>query len=91
MMVDQFIKVTEDMNFVEQVQNERHISPYEALIVASIAQAEAGTTKDFGKVARVPTTGLYARLPAATAWRWTATINYWLEMHGQADQGVRRT
>src|SRR5690606_9556285 len=53
-MVAQFLTVAEQIGFVETVENERGgIAPYEALIVASLAQAEAGVPEDMGKIARV--------------------------------------
>ena len=42
------------------MQKERKISPYEALIVASLAQAEAGNAEDLGKVARVAYNRVYS-------------------------------
>jgi len=54
MMVQKFIDVTDDLAFLETVNNERGgISPYEALIAASIVQAEAIFHEDYPKVARV--------------------------------------
>src|SRR6185312_6706260 len=53
LMVDNFLSVTGEMKFADRVQKERKVSPYEALIVASLAQAEAGNKDDLGKVARV--------------------------------------
>jgi UPF0755 protein len=60
LMVDRFMAVAEDIDFVDRVQKEREISPYEALIVASLAQAEAGKTADLGKVARVAYNRIYS-------------------------------
>lgn len=58
-MVSQFLSVVEGMDFVSQVESELGISPYEALIVASLSQAEAGVPDDLGKVSRVAYNRLY--------------------------------
>lgn len=53
-MVAQFMQVAESIGFKDTVAaNRSNYSPYEALIVASLAEAEAGVPKDLGKVARV--------------------------------------
>jgi UPF0755 protein len=85
-MVAQFLKVTTDLKFVETVQAERGgISPYEALMVASLAQAEAGVPQDLGKVARVAYNRLYvdsAQL-ACRCLEMDVTVNYGLELQGK--------
>ena len=63
--------------------------PYEALIVASLAQAEAGNKDDLGKVARVPTTGSTSGNFDCDCLQFDVTVNYWLELTGKADQGLR--
>jgi UPF0755 protein len=79
-MVNRFLTVTGDLTFADRVQTERQISPYEALIAASIAQAEAGTPDDLGKVARVAYNRVYrAEMPL----EMDVTINYWLELQGE--------
>ncbi|MEQ4301951.1 endolytic transglycosylase MltG [Plantactinospora sp. B6F1] len=60
MMVQRFMSVAEEIDFVDRVQKEREITPYEALIVASLAQAEAGNEVDLGKVARVAYNRIYS-------------------------------
>jgi UPF0755 protein len=79
-MVGQFLAVAEDIDFVDTVQNERNILPYQALIVASLAQAEAGIPEDLGKVARVAYNRIYQ---AEMALRFDVTANYWLEVQGK--------
>ncbi|HEX5540142.1 MAG TPA: endolytic transglycosylase MltG [Micromonospora sp.] len=87
MMVDQFLAVTTEMKFVERVEAERGgITPYEALIVASLAQAEAGHPDDLGKVARVAYNRLFkpnAEVPCG-CFEMDVTVNYWLELQGKA-------
>lgn len=84
MMVANFLKVTEGMDFVKTVESERGgISPYEALIVASLAQAEAGTADDLGKVARVAYNRVYSGTFPCSCLEMDVTVNYHLEMTGR--------
>jgi len=79
-MVSRFLGVAKKLNFVDRVQAERKISPYEALIVASLAQAEAGIADDLGKVARVAYNRAYkAKMPL----QFDVTANYWLQLQGK--------
>jgi peptidoglycan lytic transglycosylase G len=80
-MVGQFITVATELKFVERVQAERGgIAPYEALITASLAQAEAGVPEDIGKIARVAYNRVYKRdMPL----QFDVTVNYWWELTGQ--------
>ncbi|MDG4798527.1 endolytic transglycosylase MltG [Micromonospora sp. WMMD1082] len=82
-MVDHFLTVTGQMEFADRVQKERKISPYEALIVASLAQAEAGTKKDLGKVARVAYNRVYRGGFDCTCLEMDVTVNYYFELTGQ--------
>jgi UPF0755 protein len=82
-MVAQFLSVTTEMNFVETVQNERNISPYEALTVASLAQAEAGIPEDLGKIARVAYTRIYSGTFPCNCLQFDVTINYGLALAGK--------
>lgn len=78
-MVGQFLTVAEELDFVEIVETERNITPYEALIVASLAQAEAGVAADLGKVARVAYNRVYVnQMPL----QFDVTVNYWFELNG---------
>jgi UPF0755 protein len=79
-MVNRFLTIAGDMDFAERVETERNISPYEALIAASLAQAEAGTDEDMGKVARVAYNRVYVQnMPL----EMDVTVNYWLEVRGE--------
>ncbi len=80
-MVNQFLQVATEIKFVERVQAERGgISPYEALITASLAQAEAGVPEDIGKIARVAYNRVYKKdMPL----QFDVTVNYWLELTGK--------
>ncbi len=80
-MVNRFLTVAGDMKFTENVEKNRGgIAPYEALIVASLAQAEAGNKDDLGKVARVAYNRVYINdMPL----QFDVTLNYGLEIAGK--------
>ncbi|GAB3060487.1 endolytic transglycosylase MltG [Micromonospora schwarzwaldensis] len=83
LMVENFLTVTGDMKFADRVQAERGgVSPYEALVVASLAQAEAGNKDDLGKVARVAYNRVYGEFPC-NCLEMDVTVNYYLELTGQ--------
>lgn len=79
-MVNQFLTVAEDLEFANRAESERGISPYEALIAASIAQAEAGIDDDLGKVARVAYNRVYQ---ASMRLEMDVTTNYGLLAQGE--------
>lgn len=80
-MIDRFLTVTGDMGFADTVQNNLSVSPYEALIVASLSQAESGNKDDFAKVSRVAYNRAYkAKMPL----QFDTTANYWLALNGGA-------
>lgn len=82
-MVDRFLTVTGEMKFADEVQAKRGgISPYEALIVASLAQAEAGNKDDLGKVARVAYNRAYGDFPCKCL-EMDVTVNYYLASIGK--------
>ncbi|SCL73799.1 endolytic transglycosylase MltG [Micromonospora peucetia] len=82
-MVENFLTVAGAMQFADRVQKERGgISPYEALIVASLAQAEAGNKEDLGKVARVAYNRAYGEFPC-NCLEMDVTVNYYLELIGK--------
>ncbi|MGC4834522.1 endolytic transglycosylase MltG [Micromonospora vinacea] len=82
LMVNRFLSVSGEMKFADRVQEERKVSPYEALIVASLAQAEAGNKDDLGKVARVAYNRVYGEFPC-NCLEMDVTVNYWLEATGK--------
>jgi UPF0755 protein len=84
LMVQNFLTVTGELDFAARVEAERGgISPYEALIVASLAQAEAGIPEDLGKVARVAYNRVYSEDFACGCLEMDVTVNYWLEATGK--------
>jgi len=83
LMVENFLTVTQELQFADRVQKERGgISPYEALIVASLAQAEAGNKDDLGKVARVAYNRIFGDFPC-NCLEMDVTVNYYLESIGK--------
>jgi len=84
LMVNRFLTVTGEMDFAERVQAERGgISPYEALIVATLAQAEAGIASDLGKVARVAYNRAYSGNFPCNCLQFDVTVNYYWELTGK--------
>jgi peptidoglycan lytic transglycosylase G len=81
-MVDRFIAVTTELGFVDNVQNNLSVAPFEALIVASLSQAEGGKAKDFPRVSRVAYNRTYKVEPAMPL-EFDVTANYWLELNGK--------
>lgn len=86
MMVERFLSVTTDMNFtgrIPEVERNR-VSPYEGLIVASLAQAEARHPEDLGKVARVAYNRLFQSSPdmQCKCFQFDVTVNYSRELRG---------
>nr|BFE69645.1 endolytic transglycosylase MltG [Actinoplanes digitatis] len=80
-MVQRFMTVTGDLKFVDKVQNNLSVSPYEALIVASLSQAEAGIAADYPKVSRVAYNRAYKeKMPL----QFDVTTNYWLDLQDKS-------
>jgi UPF0755 protein len=82
-MVAKFLKVAENLDFVNVVQQQRKISPYEALTVASLAQAEAGNQADLGKIARVAYNRLYSGNFPCNCLQFDVGINYYYQLTGR--------
>jgi UPF0755 protein len=82
-MVAHFMTVTKKLDFVDFVQKNRKISPYEALTVASLAQAEAGNEEDLGKVARVAYNRIYSNNFPCNCLQFDVGINYYYQLTGK--------
>lgn len=83
-MVQKFLDVTTEMKFVETVQQQRGgISPYEALIAASIAEAEAVNHQDMAKVARVLYNRVYGDSYPCKCLQIDSAVNYWKRLQGK--------
>ncbi|MET8261119.1 endolytic transglycosylase MltG [Micromonospora sp. NPDC005205] len=89
LMVNRFLSVTGEMKFADRVQEKRKVSPYEALIVASLAQAEAGNKDDLGKVARVAYNRAYGEFPC-NCLEMDVTVNYYLESIGKPTKSSKQ-
>mgnify|MGYP004487082803 CR=1 FL=1 len=84
-MVEHFMTVTEEIDFVKKAEQERNISPYEVLTVASLAQAEAGNKDDLAKVARVAYNRLYVPTDelGCKCLEYDVGINYYYKITGK--------
>ncbi|MBM2623713.1 endolytic transglycosylase MltG [Actinoplanes sp. LDG1-06] len=82
-MVGRFVDTVTELGFVDTVQKNLSVSPFEALIVASLAEAESGVAKDLPKIARVAYNRTYKQEPAMPL-QFDVTANYWLQLKGSA-------
>ena len=73
-LLNKFRKVIQDLDFIEQARL-RDLSPYEALIIGSIVQAEGYDEEDFGKVATV----IFNRLKIGMPLQMDSTVLYALK------------
>jgi UPF0755 protein len=83
-MVKQFNKVADDIHFIDLATNSLHITPYEALVAASIAQAEAVNKDDFARVAKVLYNRSYSGNFPCSCLGLDSEVNYWLRLQGKA-------
>jgi UPF0755 protein len=82
-MVKKFLNVTTEMGFVDTVQKDRGgITPYQALIAASIAQVEA-LVPDMPGVVRVLYNRAYGGKFPCACLQLDSEVNYWLRISGQ--------
>ncbi|WP_203897191.1 endolytic transglycosylase MltG [Virgisporangium aliadipatigenens] len=80
-MVEHFMEVAERIGFTKKLAAAGNpFSPYEALILASMSQAEAGVTEDLGKISRVG----YNRIKKhKMPLEYDVTTNYWRQLQGK--------
>jgi UPF0755 protein len=71
------------LDFPNQVQSTWHISPYEALVAASIVQVEAVFPEDMPGVARVLYNRAYSGAFPCSCLGLDSTVNYWLRVTGK--------
>jgi len=84
LMVNHFLTITGDLGFADNVQkNLGGISPYEALIAASIGQKEIMFDKDLPKVTRVLYNRAYKAFPC-NCLQVDSAVNYWLRISGKS-------
>jgi peptidoglycan lytic transglycosylase G len=89
-MVKRFMTVTDNIDFVQTVERDRKISPYEALTVASLAQAEAGNDADLGKIARVAYNRLYSHSFPCDCLQFDVGINYYYQLTGRPTKSSKQ-
>ncbi|WP_033341574.1 endolytic transglycosylase MltG [Catenuloplanes japonicus] len=85
-MVKRFLAVTTEIDFVKKVESKLDITPYDALMVGSLVQSEAGIAEDFPKVARVIYNTLFEpgdEIGYRPVLRLDVTINYGLMLQGK--------
>jgi UPF0755 protein len=82
-MVAKFLTVTADLDFVKRVGEEHGISPYEALIAASIVESEVATPGDMGKAARAAYNRVYTDRFPCRCLQLDSAINYHIKLNGQ--------
>jgi UPF0755 protein len=87
-MVDHFLAVTGEMQFAEKAQA-LSISPYEALVAASIGQAEVVKPVDYPKVARVLYNRVYGGAFPCACLQIDSAVNYWLRVTGKVPKDSR--
>jgi UPF0755 protein len=83
MMVAKFNEIATKLDFVNRARSQGKISPYEALITASITEVEAPYAKDRAKVARVIYNRLYGENFPSHELEMDSAVNYWLKSQGQ--------
>lgn len=83
LMVNHFMTVTGKLKFADKVQSERNISPYEALVAASIVEAEVNKPDDMGKTARAIYNRAYTDKADTKLLQVDAAINYYLKLQGK--------
>ncbi|RSM61873.1 endolytic transglycosylase MltG [Actinoplanes sp. ATCC 53533] len=84
LMIQHFMTVATEINFVKQAEGQLNISPYEVLTVASLSQAEAGNAADLGKVSRVAYNRLYGKDFHCKCLEFDVGINYYYQLTGKA-------
>jgi len=90
-MISHFNQEMEKLGFVDKVQKERGgISPYEALIAASIAQREAAHNEDMGPVARVLYNRVYTGKFPCNCLQIDSAVNYWLSITGKGGKASEK-
>ncbi len=82
-MVNKFLTVTGGMKFADRVQTERRISPYEALITASIVEGEVQKPEDMGKAARAIYNRAYTDKADTKLLQVDAAFNYQFKLEGK--------
>jgi UPF0755 protein len=82
-IVANFTTEMTQLDFLNQAQNNLHISPFEALITASVAQVEGKFPNDMAGIARVVYNRAYGGKFPCGCLQVDAAANYWLRISGQ--------
>ncbi|MER7005045.1 endolytic transglycosylase MltG [Dactylosporangium sp. NPDC000555] len=82
LIVARFNQEIEKIGFIEGVQTNLHISPFEALVAASIAQVE-GLDKDQQGIVRVLYNRVYSNKFPCNCLQVDSTVNYYLRITGK--------
>ncbi len=77
------------LDFLNQVQSTLHISPFEALVAASIAQVEGRFPDDMAGIARVLYNRAYGGKFPCACLQLDSTVNYWLRISGQTPKSSK--
>ncbi|MGI5237584.1 endolytic transglycosylase MltG [Dactylosporangium sp. CA-139066] len=81
-IVQRFNQEVEKIGFIDAVTNTLHISPFEALVGASIAQVE-GLDKDQAGIVRVLYNRVYSNKFPCNCLQVDSTVNYYLRITGK--------
>jgi UPF0755 protein len=82
-IVKNFTDEMTKLDFANQVQHNLNISPYEALVAASIAQVEATAPTDMAGVSRVIYNRAYTGKFPCSCLGLDSEVNYWLRISGK--------
>ncbi|WP_231953816.1 endolytic transglycosylase MltG [Actinoplanes derwentensis] len=82
-MIKNFNAEMDKLNFAATVKEKYNISPYEALVAASITQVEALLPEDMGPVSRVLYNRAYSGDFPCGCLQLDSTVNYWLRLQGK--------
>jgi UPF0755 protein len=85
-MVKRFLAEAQKLDFVNQVQQNLNISPYEALITASISQVEGKYPQDMAGISRVIYNRAYAGNFPCNCLQQDSAVNYWLRINGKSQK-----
>jgi UPF0755 protein len=83
-IVAKFNEEMQKTGFIDKVQQNLRISPFEALIVASIAQVEGKFPEDQANIARVMYNRAYGKKFPCSCLQVDAAVNYWLRLQGKS-------
>jgi UPF0755 protein len=88
-MVAKFNAEVTKLDFLNSVQNNLHISPFEALIAASIAQVEGSFPQDMAGISRVLYNRAYSNKFPCSCLQLDSTVNYWFRISGQTPKSSK--